>query len=90
MSSHRVSVQRWSVMSSKERINRVHRFVTDCRISPVNDHNSMSSDNRLVVKAAVSAKKPSQRRRCKAERSYSMKKNQGFIIDITKDLKVSS
>ena len=81
MLGHRISLQRWSGMSSKDRMNRVNKFVNDSRVGPVNVHRSISSDQRLIVKAALSSKKPSQRKRCKAERSFSIRKNQGFVLN---------
>ena len=83
MSCHRVLVQKWSVMTPKERKNRIQRFITDCRVSQLHVHQSVSSDKLLIVKAAISSKKPSQKRRCKAERSFSIKKNQGFVNHVS-------
>ena len=61
MSCHRFLVQKWSVMTPKERKNRIHRFITDCRVSQLHVHQSVSSDKLLIVKAAISSKKPSQK-----------------------------
>ena len=65
MLHHRISVQRWSVMSAKDRNNRVHRFINDCRVSLSHGHLSTSTDKRLIAKAAVSSKKPSQKNNVK-------------------------
>ena len=83
MVNYRVTAQLWSKMSASERNKRVQKFVCDTRIHNADSRICSSSDNKLVVKKAMGSKKPSQRKRNRAERSYTHKKDKGFIVDLT-------
>ena len=70
MSGHRSSVQRWSNMSVSERQKKVLNFLSDFRVPCSNVHSSVSSDCKLVVTSAFNSKKPGQRKRGRAEKTF--------------------
>ena len=72
-------------MSALDRKKRINKFLSDSRVEPDNIRCSISTDHRLFVRAAYNSKKPGQKKRSRAEKSFTMKKNQAFLIPISSD-----
>ena len=75
MLHHRVSVAKWTSMSLSEWSKRVEKFVCDNRLIAYTSRLCVSSDAKVVVKKPTNSKKPSQRKRPRAEKTFSIKKD---------------
>ena len=75
MLHHRISVQRWTSMSLSERCKRIEKFVNDSRVFSLTSRLCKSTDEKLVVKKPTNSKKPSQRKRPRAEKSFTLPKD---------------
>ena len=85
MLHHRISVQRWTSMSLSERCKRIEKFVKDSRVFSSESRLCQSTDQKLVIKKPTNSRKPSQRKRPRAEKSFSITNNKALMLHSTKD-----